>query len=119
MARVKRGVTARRRHKRLLQLTEGQWGTRRRLIKRGREAALRTLSAAYRGRRLRKRDMRALWISRINAAARQNGLSYSQLISGLKRVGVTLDRKQLAELAVRDAAVFTQYAELAKGAPTA
>jgi large subunit ribosomal protein L20 len=114
MARVKRGVTAHKRHKRLLKTVEGQRGTRSRLVKRAREAQLHSMAYAYRGRKERKRQLRALWIVRLNAAARQNGLTYSSLIRGLKDAGVTLDRKILADICVRDAATFARIAEVAK-----
>src|SRR5919107_3294128 len=104
MARVKRGVTAHKRHKRLLNAAEGRRGTRSKLIKPAREALLHAMAYAYAGRKQRKRQLRALWIVRLNAAARQNGLTYSALISGLKKAGVVLDRKVLAEIAVRDPA---------------
>jgi large subunit ribosomal protein L20 len=116
MARVKRGVAAHKRHKRLLNAAEGRKGAKSRLIKPAREALLHALSYATRDRKQRKRKMRELWIVRINAAARQNGLTYGQLISGLKKAEIGIDRKILADLAVRDAAVFGRIAELAKGA---
>jgi large subunit ribosomal protein L20 len=114
MARVKRGVTSHKRHKRLLQAAEGRRGTRSRLVKPAREALLHAMAYAYVGRKQRKRQMRALWIVRLNAAARQNGLTYSTLMSGLKTAGVALDRKVLADIAVRDAATFASIAEVAK-----
>lgn len=114
MARVKRGVTSHRRHKRLLKAAKGKRGTRSKLIKTAREAQLHAMAYAYRGRKERKRQMRALWIVRLNAAARQHGLTYSTLISGLKANGVTLDRKILADICVRDAAAFARIAEVAK-----
>ncbi len=116
MARVKRGVTAHKRHKRLLTAAEGRKGTRRKLIKPAREALMHALAYATRDRKQRKRDMRELWIVRINAAARQNGLTYGQLISGLKRAEIVLDRKTLADLAVRDSATFASIVEAARGA---
>jgi large subunit ribosomal protein L20 len=116
MSRVKRGVTAHRRHKRLLDDAEGRKGAKSRLIKPAREALLHALSYATRDRKQRKRQMRELWIVRINAAARQNGLTYGQFISGLKKAQVEIDRKILADLAIRDAATFGRIAELAKGA---
>jgi large subunit ribosomal protein L20 len=116
MARVKRGVTAHKRHKRLLNEAEGRKGAKSRLIKPAREALLHALSYATRDRKQRKRQMRELWIVRINAAARQNGLTYGQFISGLKKAQIEIDRKILADLAVRDAATFGRIAELAKGA---
>src|SRR6476620_12734600 len=108
MARVKRGVTAHKRHKRLLTAAEGRKGTRRKLIKPAREALLHALAYATRDRKQRKRDMRGLWIVRINAAVRANGLTYSRFIKGLKSADIELDRKILADLAVRDAGTFTQ-----------
>jgi len=114
MARVKRGVTAHKRHKRLLNAAEGRRGTRSRLVKPAREAQLHAMAYAYVGRKQRKRQMRALWITRLNAAARINGISYSKLINGLKKAGVTIDRKILADICVRDAATFARIAEVAK-----
>jgi large subunit ribosomal protein L20 len=114
MARVKRGVTAHKRHKRLLKAAEGRKGTRSRLVRPAREALLHALKYAYVGRKERKRQMRALWIVRLNAAARQNGLTYGNFVSGLKAAGVALDRKVLADIAVRDAATFARIAEVAK-----
>ncbi|HET9084727.1 MAG TPA: 50S ribosomal protein L20 [Candidatus Limnocylindrales bacterium] len=116
MARVKRGVTAHKRHKRLLKAAEGRRGTRSKLIKPAREALLHALAYATRDRKQRKRQMRELWIVRINAAARQNGMTYGQLISGLKRADIQIDRKILADLAVRDSATFGRIAEVAKSA---
>ncbi len=116
MARVKRGVTAHKRHKRLLDAAEGRKGTNRKLVKRARESTLHALAYATRDRKQRKRDMRELWIIRINAAARINGITYAKLIAGLKKAGVGLDRKILADLAVRDAATFGRIAEVARGA---
>ena len=114
MARVKRGVTSHRRHKRLLDQAEGRRGTRSRLVKPAREALLHAMAYATRDRKQRKRQLRGLWIVRLNAAARQNGLTYSALMSGLKKAGVALDRKVLADIAVRDAATFASIAEVAK-----
>jgi len=116
MARVKRGVTSHKRHKRLLNSAEGRTGTNRKLIKRAKEAQLHALAYATRDRKQRKRDMRELWIIRINAAARINGLSYSKLIAGLKKANIDLDRKVLADIAVRDAATFGRIAEVARTA---
>jgi large subunit ribosomal protein L20 len=115
MARVKRGVTAHQRHKRLLQDAEGRKGTRSRLVKPAREALLHALAYATRDRKQRKRQMRGLWIVRINAAVRANGLTYGRFIKGLKSADIQLDRKILADLAVRDAGTFTQIVEAAKG----
>ena len=120
MPRVKRGVTASHRHKRLLKLTKGHQGGRSRLIKQAKESLLKALSHAYRHRRERKGDMRRLWIMRINAAAREHGLSYSQLIHGLDQAQVEVDRKMLADLAVKDADAFAQIVSMAKeGLPAA
>jgi len=118
MPRVKRGVVARARHKAVLEQTEGMQGARRRLHKSAKEAVMHSLAYAYRDRKKRKGDMRALWIARINAAARQNGLAYSQFMHGLKAAGVEVNRKMLADLAVTDAASFTRLVEVARGALT-
>ena len=116
MARVKRGVAAHKRHKRLLQAAEGRKGTRSKLIKPAREALLHAMAYSYVGRKQRKRQMRSLWVVRLNAAARQNGLTYGQLIHGLKLAQVELDRKVLADIAVRDAATFSRIVEVARPA---
>lgn len=115
MARVKRGVAAHKRHKRLLAQATGRRGTRSKLIRPAREALFHALVYAYRDRRDRKRDMRRLWIERINAAARQHGMPYGRFIAGLKSAGVEVDRKMLADLAIRDANAFGKIVELAKG----
>src|SRR5262245_65329125 len=104
MPRVKRGVTARKKHKKVFQRTEGHWGARHRLIKTARESMFHSLAYAYRDRRNRKRDMRRLWITRINAASRLYGLAYRDLIHGLQLAGVPVDRKVMADLAVNDLA---------------
>ncbi len=114
MARVKRGVAAHRRHKRLLKQAEGRRGTRHKLIKPAREALLHAMAYSYVGRKQRKRQMRSLWITRLNAAARLNGTTYGKLMNGLKAAGVALDRKILADIAVRDAATFARIAEIAR-----
>jgi len=114
MSRVKRGVVRRRRHKRILKRARGYYGARSRLVRVAREAVERGLRYAYRDRKQRKRDFRRLWIVRINAAAREHGLSYSRLMAGLKAAGVEVDRKNLADLAVADPQAFAQLAELAK-----
>jgi large subunit ribosomal protein L20 len=113
MARVKRGVTAHHRHKRLLDRAEGRTGTNSRLIRRAHESELHSLAYATRDRKQRKRQMRQLWIIRINAAARLNGLSYGKFIAGLKAARIELDRKILADLAIRDAAAFAKVAAIA------
>ena len=114
MSRVKRGVTTRRRHNRILKEAKGYVGARSRLIKTAREAVEKGWKYAYRDRKQRKREFRGLWIVRINAAAREHGLSYSRLVSGLKRAGVEIDRKVLADLAVSDPRAFGALAELAR-----
>ena len=116
MPRVKGGPRARRRHKKVLKLTKGQRGTKHALYRRANEAMLKSLWYAYRDRRNRKRDFRRLWITRINAAARLNGLSYSRFMHGRGKAGVEIDRKILAELAVNDADAFAKLVEVAKGA---
>jgi large subunit ribosomal protein L20 len=114
MARVKRGVTARKRHKKILKLAKGYWGQRHRSYRIAHEAVMHALAYAYRDRRQRKRDMRRLWIMRINAAAREHGLTYNSFIRGLRLAHVVLDRKVLADMAVRDAASFAHLAELVR-----
>lgn len=114
MARVKRGVAAHRRHKRVLAQVKGHRATNNRLYKRAHESMMRSLMYAYRDRRNRKRDMRRLWITRINAASREHGLPYGRFIEGLTRAGVQVDRKILADLAVRDNAAFAKFVDLAK-----
>jgi large subunit ribosomal protein L20 len=106
MTRVKTGPYRRQHHKKVLKITKGQFGTRHRLFRRANEAMLKSLWYAYRDRRQRKRDLRRLWIVRINAAARQNGISYSRLIHALKDNQIALNRKMLADLAVRDPKAF-------------
>ncbi len=114
MPRVKRGVAARKRRNRVLNEAKGYYGGRRNLIKTAREAVEKGWKYAYRDRKQRKRQFRALWIVRINAAAREHGLSYSRLMNGLKLAGVEVDRKVLAQLAVSDPQAFAVLAELAK-----
>jgi len=116
MARVKRGVTARARHKAVLDRAEGMQGSRHRLYKSANEAVMHSLAYAYRDRKQRKGDMRALWIARINAAARQQGIPYNQFMHGLKQAGVAVNRKILADLAVEDAASFARLVDVARGA---
>lgn len=116
MTRVKRGVTAHQRHKKIVDLAKGHRGQRHRLFRRANESLLHALSYATRDRKRRKRDFRSLWITRINAAARVNGLSYSRLMAGLSKAGIEIDRKILADLAIRDEAAFAQLAERAKAA---
>lgn len=114
MARTKTGFTRRRRHKKVLAMTKGQWGTRGRLFRRSNEAMLKSLWYSYRDRKARRRDMRRLWIVRINAGAHLHGLSYSRFIYGLKQASVELDRKVLADIAVRDAEGFSRIAALSQ-----
>ncbi len=114
MPRVKRGVAAHRRHKRILKEAKGYWGGRSRLIKTAREAVEKGWKYAYRDRKTRKREFRGLWIARINAAAREHGLSYSRFVNGLHKAGVEVDRKNLAALAVDDPQAFKDLAELAR-----
>lgn len=113
MARVKTGIVRRRRHKKVLKITKGQFGTRSKLFKRANEAMLKSLWYATRDRKVRKRDLRKLWIARINAAARLNGTTYSRLIYGLKQQSILLNRKMLADLAVRDPQAFTAVVQQA------
>ncbi len=114
MPRVKRGVQARARHKKVLKQAKGYYGARSRVYRVAKQAVTKAGQYAYRDRRQRKRQFRSLWIVRINAAARENGLSYSRFIAGLKKANVEMDRKVLADLAVRDKAAFAALAERAK-----
>ncbi|TQU05014.1 50S ribosomal protein L20, partial [Xanthomonas perforans] len=116
MARVKRGVQARRRHKKILTLAKGYYNARRKVFRVAKQAVIKAQQYAYIGRKQKKRNFRSLWITRINAAARINGLSYSRFMNGLLKAGITLDRKVLADIAVHDAAGFAALAEKAKGA---
>lgn len=115
MPRVKGGPTTRRRHKKILKLTRGQRASKSTLFRRANEAMLKSLSYAYRHRREKKRDFRRLWIARINAAARSEGLSYSKFMHLLKERDISLDRKTLADIALRDPAGFSQLAAEARG----
>ena len=116
MARVKRGVTARRRHKKILKQAKGYYHARRKVFRVAKQAVTKALQYAYIGRKQRKGQFRRLWITRINAAARINGMSYSRFINGLLKAGITLDRKVLADIAVHDAAGFAALSEKAKSA---
>ena len=116
MARVKRGVTARRRHKKILKQAKGYYHARRKVFRVAKQAVTKALQYAYIGRKQKKRQFRSLWIVRINAAARLHGLSYSRFINGLLKAGITLDRKVLADIAVHDATGFAALAEKAKSA---
>ena len=114
MARVKRGVIAGARHKKILKKAKGYYGARSRVYRVAKQAVVKAGQYAYRDRRVKKREFRALWIARINAGARENGLSYSRMMNGLKRAGIEVDRKVLADLAVFDKAAFSALAEQAK-----
>lgn len=116
MARVKGAMMTRKRRKKTLKLAKGYWGGKSRLYRTANEAVMKSLSYAFVGRKNKKRDFRALWITRISAAAKLNGMNYSTFINGLKKAGVTLNRKMLAELAVNDAGAFTALTEKAKAA---
>ena len=116
MARVKRGVTARARHKRVIHAAKGYYAARRKVYRVAKQAVTKAAQYAYIGRKQRKRQFRTLWIARINAAARINGISYSRFMNGLLKAGITLDRKVLADIAVHDAVGFAALAEKAKGA---
>ena len=116
MPRVKRGVTAHARHKKILKEAKGYYGARSKVYRVAKQAVIKAGQYAYRDRRQKKRQFRALWITRINAAARQNDLSYSRLINGLKKAGVEVDRKMLADIAYHDDAAFAALAEQAKAA---
>ncbi len=114
MTRVKGGGKSRRRHKKIIKLTKGMYGTRHRLFRRANEAMLKSLWYSYRDRRTRKRDLRRLWIARINAAARQNGTTYSRLIHAMKLANIKINRKMLADVAVRDPKTFSEVVKAAK-----
>src|SRR5512146_1286465 len=116
MARVKGGPHGHLRHKKVLKMNQGYYGSRHRLFRRANEAMLKSMWYATRDRRARKRDLRKLWIARINAAARLNGMSYSKLVFGMKTAGITLNRKVLADLAVRDPQAFAAVVAAAKAA---
>lgn len=111
---MKGGVVTRRRHNKILKLAKGYWGRKSRTFRAANQQVLKSLSYAYRDRRNRKREFRRLWIARINAAARSQGLSYSRLINGLHKAGVTVDRKMLADLAVHDAKAFGELVNVAR-----
>jgi large subunit ribosomal protein L20 len=116
MPRIKRGVVARRRHKKILDRAKGYYGARSRVFRVAKQAVIKAGQYAYRDRRQRKRQFRALWITRINAASRANGLTYSRLIAGLRKAEIGLDRRVLADLAVHDKAAFTSIVEKARAA---
>lgn len=114
MARVKRGVNARKRHKKILKQAKGYYGAKSKLFRPANQAVMKSLTYAYIGRKQRKRDFRQLWITRINAAARLNGMSYSKFISGLKKANIEVNRKMLSEMAIHDAEGFAKLVEIAK-----
>lgn len=114
MARVKRGVNAKKRHKRILKQAKGYYGAKSKLFRPANQAVMKSLTYAYIGRKQRKRDFRKLWITRINAAARINGMSYSKFISGLKKANIEVNRKMLSEMAIHDAEGFAKLVEIAK-----
>lgn len=116
MPRIKRGVVARRRHKKILDRAKGYYGARSRVFRVAKQAVIKAGQYAYRDRRQRKRQFRALWITRINAASRANGLSYSRLIAGLRKAQIELDRRVLADLAVHDKQAFSSVVEKARAA---
>ncbi|MBQ7089297.1 MAG: 50S ribosomal protein L20 [Clostridia bacterium] len=116
MARIKGAMMTRKRRKKVLKLAKGYFGAKSKLFKTAKEAVMKSGQYAYVGRRQRKRDFRRLWIARINAAAKMNGMNYSTFMNGLKKAGITMNRKMLAELAVSDAAAFTALTEKAKAA---
>jgi large subunit ribosomal protein L20 len=116
MTRVRTGITRRQHHKKILKITKGQFGSRSKLFRRANEAMLKSLWYAYRDRRNRKRDLRKLWIARINAAARLNGTTYSRMIHGMKEAKIALNRKMLADLAVRDPKAFSAVVQQATAA---
>ena len=114
MARVKRAVNARKNHKKVLKLAKGYYGGKSKLFKTANESVIRALRNAYDGKKLKKRDYRRLWIARINAATRMNGLSYSRFMNGMKLAGVDINRKMLSEIAINDPKAFADLVELAK-----
>lgn len=114
MPRVKGGVVTRRRHKKILKLAKGYWGRKSKIFRPANQQVMKSLMYAYRDRKVRKREFRQLWITRINAAARQNGLSYSRFVSGLRKAGVEINRKILADLAVKDGEAFNRLVAIAK-----
>lgn len=114
MARIKRSVSAQKKRRKVMKLSKGFWGARSKQYRAAKQSVMKAMSHAYIGRKLRKRDMRKLWITRINAAARMNDLSYSRFMNGLKKANVTVDRKILADMAVNDTAGFGKLVEVAK-----
>jgi large subunit ribosomal protein L20 len=116
MARVKRGVNAKKRHKRVLKAAKGYYGAKSKLFRPANQAVMKSLNYAFIGRKQKKREFRKMWIARINAAARQNGMSYSKFISGLKKSGIEINRKMLSEMAIHDSEGFAKLVEIAKEA---
>ena len=116
MARVKKAVNAKKKHKKILKLAKGYYGQKSKVFRAANPAVMRALASAYVGRKNKKREYRRLWIARINAAARMNGISYSQIMNGLKKSGIEINRKMLSEMAIHDAAGFTALVETAKQA---
>ncbi|TET06587.1 50S ribosomal protein L20 [Candidatus Dependentiae bacterium] len=114
MARIKRGVITKKRHKRILKKTKGFWGQRKNVFRRAKETMLRAMAYAFKGRKLKKRDMRALFITRINAACSADGISYNRFIAGLKNANIGLNRKMLSQLAIYDTKAFSRLVEMAK-----
>ncbi|NMA48223.1 MAG: 50S ribosomal protein L20 [Tissierellia bacterium] len=114
MARVKRGVNTKKRHKKVLKAAKGYYGSKSKLFKTANQAVMKSLNYSYVGRKLRKRDFRKLWIARINAAARQNGMSYSKFINGLKKSNIEVNRKMLSEMAIHDSEGFAKLVAIAK-----
>lgn len=114
MARVKKGVNAKKRHKRVLKQASGYYGAKSKLYRPANQAVMKSLDYAYVGRKLRKRDFRKMWIARINAAARLNGMNYSTLVNGLKKANIDINRKMLSEMAINDPEGFTKLVEIAK-----
>ncbi|KKP29152.1 MAG: 50S ribosomal protein L20 [candidate division TM6 bacterium GW2011_GWF2_30_66] len=115
MSRVKRGLATKKRHKKLLKQTKGFWGQRKNIFKRAKETLMRAMAFAFKGRKLKKRDMRALFISRISAASVQNGISYNKFMHGLKLANIELNRKMLSQISIFDPKVFSKLAEISKG----
>ena len=116
MARVKKAVNAKKKHKKILKLSKGFYGQKSKVFRAANPAVMRSLASAYVGRKRKKRDYRSLWIARINAAARHNGISYSQFMNGLKKSGIDINRKMLSEMAIHDAEAFTALVNTAKAA---
>ncbi len=116
MARIKRGVTAHAKHKKVLKAAKGYYGSKSTLFKTANQAVIKSMTYSYIGRKRRKRDFRQLWIARINAASRQNGLSYSKFMHGLKKANINMNRKILSEMAINDPTAFSKLVEVAKNA---